>query len=145
MSRYGKASSARLVLQGCGEFFPLGVFDNGRGGRGSLAIGWEVLSGKFALMARMLTALRTGTNDRIVIVSNYTQTLDLFSTLCRERQVRPCSRLPVVTDGTCAVLCSAVLCCALLCCAVLCCAVLLTYLCRICCMYVRLQLLAAFS
>lgn len=39
-------------------------------------------------MARMLAVLRTETNDRIVIVSNYTQTLDLFSNLCRERQVR---------------------------------------------------------
>ncbi len=38
-------------------------------------------------MARMLAVLRTETNDRIVIVSNYTQTLDLFSNLCRERQV----------------------------------------------------------
>lgn len=76
-------------MQGCGQFFLPGVFDNGRAGRGSLAQGWEMLSGKFALMARMLAALRTGTSDRIVIVSNYTQTLDLFSTLCRERQVRP--------------------------------------------------------
>lgn len=39
-------------------------------------------------MARMLAVLRAETNDRIVIVSNYTQTLDLFSNLCRERQVR---------------------------------------------------------
>ena len=76
-------------MQGCGQFFLPGVFDNGRAGRGSLAQGWEMLSGKFALMARMLAALRTGTSDRIVIVSNYTQTLDLFSTLCRERQVSP--------------------------------------------------------
>ncbi len=38
-------------------------------------------------MARMLAVLRAETNDRIVIVSNYTQTLDLFSNLCRERQV----------------------------------------------------------
>ena len=75
-------------MQGCGQFFPPGLFDNGRAGRGALAADWELLSGKFALMARMLTALRTGTSDRIVIVSNYTQTLDLFSTLCRERQVR---------------------------------------------------------
>ena len=38
-------------------------------------------------MARMLARLRAETNDRIVIVSNYTQTLDLFSNFCRERQV----------------------------------------------------------
>lgn len=76
-----------ILWQGCGQFFPPGLFDNGRAGRGGLAQGWELLSGKFALMARMLAVLRTETNDRIVIVSNYTQTLDLFSNLCRERQV----------------------------------------------------------
>jgi len=43
------------------------------------------LSGKFELAARMLHLLRTRTDDRIVIVSCYTQTLDLFSALCRER------------------------------------------------------------
>lgn len=36
----------------------------------------------------MLERLRP-TGDRIVIVSNYTQTLDLFSQLCRDRGVRP--------------------------------------------------------
>ena len=76
-----------MGVQGCDQFFPPGLFDNGRVGRGNLAIGWELLSGKFGLMARMLANLRQETNDRIVIVSNYTQTLDLFSTLCRERQV----------------------------------------------------------
>ena len=86
-------------MQGCGQFFPPGLFDNGRAGRGALAADWELLSGKFALMARMLAALRTGTSDRIVIVSNYTQTLDLFSTLCRERQVRAmrlCASAPYI-------------------------------------------------
>ena len=75
------------MMQGCDQFFPPGLFDNGRAGRGTLAVGWELLSGKFGLMARMLANLRQETSDRIVIVSNYTQTLDLFSTLCRERQV----------------------------------------------------------
>lgn len=42
------------------------------------------MSGKFALAARMLTMLRHTTDDRIVIVSCYTQTLDLFTALCRE-------------------------------------------------------------
>lgn len=41
--------------------------------------GWELLSGKFAVLAGMLELLRTCTRDRIVIVSNYTQTLDLVS------------------------------------------------------------------
>ena len=42
-------------------------------------------SGKFLLMDRMLSIMRRETDDRIVIVSNYTQTLDVFSQLCQER------------------------------------------------------------
>ncbi len=40
------------------------------------------------MLARLLEWLRAHTNDRIVIVSNYTQTLDLFGSLCREKCVR---------------------------------------------------------
>ncbi|DBA95427.1 TPA: DNA-dependent ATPase protein rad54 [Trebouxia sp. C0006] len=86
LNHVNKDSGVAEGFEGCGQFFPPGLFDNGRVGRGGLAQGWELLSGKFALMARMLAVLRTETNDRIVIVSNYTQTLDLFSNLCRERQ-----------------------------------------------------------
>ena len=50
-----------------------------------MAAGWECLSGKFDLLGRMLHVLWTRTTDKIVIVSNYTQTLDLVSQLCRER------------------------------------------------------------
>lgn len=60
-----------------------GVFDDGRPGRGGLAAGWEALSGKFAVLAQMLDILWNRTRDKIVIVSNYTQTLDLITTLCR--------------------------------------------------------------
>ena len=75
--------------QDCGRFFPPGLFDDGRPGRGRAAWppGWPALSGKFAVLAAMLERLRP-TGERIVIVSNYTQTLDLFSQLCRERGVR---------------------------------------------------------
>lgn len=41
--------------------------------------GWELQSGKFAVLAGMLELLRTCTGDRIVVVSNYTQTLDLVA------------------------------------------------------------------
>jgi DNA repair and recombination protein RAD54 and RAD54-like protein len=51
------------------------------------------MSGKFELMSRMLTQLRVTTKDRIVIVSCYTQTLDLFTALCREK-VRRCRLSP---------------------------------------------------
>lgn len=73
----------------------LGVFDDGRPGRGGLAAGWEALSGKFAVIAQMLSILWNRTNDKIVIVSNYTQTLDLITTLCRSNDY-PFVRL----DGT---------------------------------------------
>lgn len=43
------------------------------------------MSGKFELLSRMLVQLRASTTDRIVIVSCYTQTLDLFTVLCREK------------------------------------------------------------
>lgn len=43
------------------------------------------MSGKFAVAARMLEVLHRHTDDRIVIVSNYTQTLDLFGQLCRDK------------------------------------------------------------
>lgn len=80
-------------FEDCGKLFPPGVFDTTRSGRGSamaaggssLPFGWEAMSGKFAVVARMLALLREQTKDRIVIVSNYTQTLDLFTSLCRER------------------------------------------------------------
>ena len=41
--------------------------------------GWELLSGKFAVLAGLLGLLRSCTRDRIVVVSNYTQTLDLVA------------------------------------------------------------------
>lgn len=37
------------------------------------------MSGKFAVLAHMLHLLRGCTRDRIVVVSNYTQTLDLVA------------------------------------------------------------------
>lgn len=37
------------------------------------------------MLAELLKYLRTQTKDRIVLVSNYTQTLDLFAQLCREK------------------------------------------------------------
>lgn len=74
-------------MQGCSGFFGPGLFDDGRPGRGGMCEGWELLSGKFAVLATLLDKLRRQTTDRVVIVSNYTQTLDLFQHLCRARNV----------------------------------------------------------
>ncbi|WIA32931.1 hypothetical protein OEZ86_006099 [Tetradesmus obliquus] len=72
-------------FEGVGELFPPGLFDNGRPGRGEMALGWECLSGKMGFVAQLLAVLRATTDDKVVIVSNYTQTLDLFAALCRQR------------------------------------------------------------
>lgn len=52
-------------------------------------------SGKMQVLDRMLARIRADTNDKIVLISNYTSTLDLFERMCRNRTY-PCLRL----DGT---------------------------------------------
>lgn len=47
-----------------------------------------VHSGKMAVLDRVLAWMRANTDDRIVIVSNYTQTLDLLEAYCRRRGYR---------------------------------------------------------
>ncbi|XP_042427998.1 DNA repair and recombination protein RAD54-like [Zingiber officinale] len=79
----------------CIRFFPPELF-SGRSGTWTGGAGvWVELSGKMHVLARLLGHLRQKTDDRIVLVSNYTQTLDLFAQLCRERRY-PFLRL----DGT---------------------------------------------
>ena len=60
-------------------------FSGGRGGRSRDTFN-PAYSGKFLLMDSLLRKLRKETDDRIVIVSNYTQTLDLFVKLCCKRR-----------------------------------------------------------
>lgn len=43
------------------------------------------LSGKLMLLDIMLASIKSNTDDKIVLVSNYTQTLDMFERLCRKR------------------------------------------------------------
>ncbi|KAG5360539.1 DNA repair protein [Yarrowia sp. B02] len=52
-------------------------------------------SAKFLILERMLRSIHTETNDKIVLISNYTQTLDMIEKLCRQRRYG-CLRL----DGT---------------------------------------------
>jgi DNA repair and recombination RAD54-like protein len=42
-------------------------------------------SGKMQVLDRMLARIRQDTNDKIVLISNYTQTLDIFDKLCQHR------------------------------------------------------------
>ncbi|CAE7854007.1 okr, partial [Symbiodinium microadriaticum] len=59
----------------------------------------EELSGKLALVCQLLGAIKaSGSGDRIVIISNWTQTLDLIEKLCAQHKW-PTHRL----DGTMAI------------------------------------------
>ncbi|XP_010487852.1 PREDICTED: protein CHROMATIN REMODELING 25 [Camelina sativa] len=82
-----KSSSPGTVgFENCLEFFPAEMF-SGRSGAWTGGDGaWVELSGKMHVLSRLLANLRRKTDDRIVLVSNYTQTLDLFAQLCRERR-----------------------------------------------------------
>ncbi|XP_055328817.1 DNA repair and recombination protein RAD54-like [Paramacrobiotus metropolitanus] len=46
------------------------------------------LSGKLAVLDGLLAILKTTTKDKVVLVSNYTQTLDVFEKLCHQRRYR---------------------------------------------------------
>jgi DNA repair and recombination RAD54-like protein len=46
----------------------------------------STLSGKFAVLDRMLAKIKKETSDKIVLISNYTQTLDLFEQFCGQKQ-----------------------------------------------------------
>ncbi|XP_019444509.1 PREDICTED: protein CHROMATIN REMODELING 25 [Lupinus angustifolius] len=82
-------------FEDCIRFFPPEML-SGRSGSWTGGNGaWVELSGKMHVLGRLLAHLRQRTNDRIVLVSNYTQTLDLFAQLCREQRY-PHLRL----DGT---------------------------------------------
>ncbi|KAL4087237.1 hypothetical protein PRIC1_013134 [Phytophthora ramorum] len=71
--------------------------DDGRHRRGGFGgrTCYPEWSGKMLLLDRLMLSMRKTTTDRIVIVSNYTQTLDVVSSLCQERHL-PFVRL----DGT---------------------------------------------
>lgn len=70
-------------LPGSESYFPEDyVAPEGRG-RDRDVKSWY--SGKMMVLDRMLARIRQDTNDKIVLISNYTQTLDLFEKLCRSR------------------------------------------------------------
>ncbi|KAK6990646.1 DNA repair and recombination protein RAD54 [Biomphalaria glabrata] len=43
------------------------------------------LSGKVVILDTLLALIKSTTNDKVILVSNYTQTLDLFEKLCQQR------------------------------------------------------------
>ncbi|USW55861.1 Putative helicase, P-loop containing nucleoside triphosphate hydrolase, SNF2-like domain superfamily [Septoria linicola] len=80
-------------LPGCEQHFPDDFVPKDLRGRDR-----EVkphYSGKMQVLDRMLARIRSDSNDKIVLISNYTQTLDVFEKMCRNRSYG-CLRL----DGT---------------------------------------------
>ena len=80
-------------LPGSEDFFPEDYVPKDSRGRDRDVKTWY--SGKMQVLDRMLARIRADTNDKIVLISNYTQTLDIFDKLCRSRNYG-CLRL----DGT---------------------------------------------
>ncbi|KAF9248573.1 hypothetical protein DTO006G1_6972 [Penicillium roqueforti] len=70
-------------LPGCEHTFPEDYSPPDSRGRDREIKSWY--SGKMMVLDRMLARIRQDTNDKIVLISNYTQTLDLFERLCRAR------------------------------------------------------------
>ncbi|KAL2268091.1 hypothetical protein VTJ83DRAFT_2937 [Remersonia thermophila] len=70
-------------LPGCERFWPDDYVPKDARGRDRDVKTWY--SGKMMVLDRMLARIRAETNDKIVLISNYTQTLDLFERLCRCR------------------------------------------------------------
>lgn len=70
-------------LPGAEAFFPSDYMPKEARGRDRDVRAWY--SGKMQVLDRMLARIHAETNDKIVLISNYTQTLDMFDRLCRER------------------------------------------------------------
>lgn len=81
----GPKATAADGFEGCAALFPPGIYGDGRKGS-ALPSGWEATGGKFFVLSRLLDHLRATTHDRIVLVSNYTQTLDLLEALLGARR-----------------------------------------------------------
>ena len=80
-------------LPGCEKHWPDDYVPKDARGRDRDIRPWY--SGKMQVLDRMLARIKAESNDKIVLISNYTSTLDLFERLCRSRSYG-CLRL----DGT---------------------------------------------
>lgn len=70
------------ALEGAEQYFPDGYVPAQLRGLRDREVD-TTLSGKFAVLERMLASIRSETNDKIVIISNYTETLNLVEKFCR--------------------------------------------------------------
>ncbi|KAG2734940.1 hypothetical protein G9P44_001154 [Scheffersomyces stipitis] len=72
-------------FEGSEKFIPEDYCSSiGSGGRNREVQSWY--SGKFMILERFLYQIRSQTNDKIVLISNYTQTLDLIERMCRHKK-----------------------------------------------------------
>ncbi|KAF7440715.1 DNA-dependent ATPase protein rad54 [Pleurotus ostreatus] len=72
--------SESLIPEGFGG---AGASSRDKGRNQTVRCDW---GGKFLVLERFLHQLKTETTDKIVLISNYTQTLDLFEKLCRSKK-----------------------------------------------------------
>lgn len=70
------------ALEGSEKFFPPDYIPAHLRGMRDREVN-TALSGKFAMLERMLFSIHSETNDKIVIISNYTETLNLVEKFCR--------------------------------------------------------------
>ncbi|CUS11245.1 unnamed protein product [Tuber aestivum] len=70
-------------LPGCEDLYPDDYVPKDARGRDREVKVWY--SGKMMVLDRMLARIQRETKDKIVLISNYTQTLDVFEKLCRSR------------------------------------------------------------
>ena len=77
--RLGKAGDRKFIASGVANSLCL---------KGMDSAGW---GSRLKLPNRFLHHIRTQTNDKIVLISNYTQTLDLFEKHCRSKKCGLCS------------------------------------------------------
>lgn len=75
---YSECSQGKSGFETALDFFPIGHDPD----RGRLR---PELSGKLSILDGLLAVVKSTTNDKVVLVSNYTQTLDMFERLCRLR------------------------------------------------------------
>ncbi|CAI5757138.1 unnamed protein product [Candida verbasci] len=81
-------------IDNCQQFIPEDYESSiSNSGRNKEIQSW--FSGKFMILERFLYTINRETNDKIVLISNYTQTLDLIEKMCRTKKYG-CLRL----DGT---------------------------------------------
>lgn len=71
-------------IQGSRKLIPEDYQSLEAGGRGREIQTW--FSAKFSILERFLHQIRTQTNDKIVVISNYTRTLDLIEKMCRYKR-----------------------------------------------------------